>query len=220
MFDFLYSHSYISIIMKEKTLFRIHKKSSIQLISRVTMPTRYGLFELYGFNETGSDTLHTVLVKGDVEGTSGCVIRIHSECHTGDVLGSLRCDCGEQLTASLEFISKQEYGVLIYLKQEGRGIGLMNKLKAYSLQDEGLDTVQANEALGFPAENRDYYAGAEIIRQLGIKSVVLLTNNPDKIEKLTREGIKIDRREPLIVPPNEHNRYYMDTKKNKMRHII
>ncbi|MCF7948437.1 MAG: GTP cyclohydrolase II [Spirochaetia bacterium] len=159
------------------------------------------------------------MVKGEVAGSTECPVRVHSECHTGDVLGSLRCDCGDQLEASLKYIARQGKGVLIYLKQEGRGIGLLSKLKAYSLQDEGLDTVEANEFLGFPAEARDYTAGAAIIRALGIKSVALLTNNPDKVDKLTQAGIEIVRREPVEIEPNQHNSFYMETKKLRMGHL-
>ncbi len=191
----------------------------IKLIAKVDFPTKYGRFDLYGFNEVGTELVHTVMVKGEVEGCVECPVRVHSECHTGDVLGSLRCDCGEQLTASLTYIAEKGRGALIYLKQEGRGIGLLNKLKAYSLQDEGLDTVDANEFLGFPAEARNYAAGAEIIRALGIESVVLLTNNPDKMNKLKKEGIKITRREPVVIKPNQHNKFYLETKKLRMGHL-
>lgn len=190
----------------------------VTIVAKVDFPTKYGQFELYGFHETKTDKIHTVMVKGDLNGSADCPVRVHSECHTGDVLGSMRCDCGEQLDASLKYIAVQGWGALIYLKQEGRGIGLLNKLKAYSLQDEGLDTVEANEFLGFPAEARDYSAGAAIIHALGIKSVVLLTNNPDKVKKLSDMGIKISRREPVIIEPNKYNRFYMETKKLRMGH--
>lgn len=191
----------------------------VGLVAKVNFPTKYGQFELYGFNEAGTEKVHTVMVKGEIVGMAECPVRVHSECHTGDVLGSMRCDCGEQLEASLKYIAGQGNGALIYLKQEGRGIGLLNKLKAYSLQDEGLDTVEANEFLGFPAEARDYAAGAAIIRALGIKSVVLLTNNPDKVKKLREQGIEIARREPVIIEANQHNEYYLETKRLRMGHL-
>ncbi len=191
----------------------------VELVAKVKFPTKYGQFELYGFNETGTEKVHTVMVRGELDGMNGCPVRVHSECHTGDVLGSLRCDCGEQLETSLKYIAHEGHGALIYLKQEGRGIGLLNKLKAYSLQDEGLDTVEANEFLGLPAEARDYSVGAAIIRALGIKSVVLLTNNPDKVKKLKEQGIQIDRREPVVIEPNQYNRFYLETKKKRMGHI-
>src|SRR6056297_730757 len=205
--------------MSSKTPQSTGEREIVTMIAKVNFPTKYGLFELYGYNEEGTDKVHTVMVKGEVEGAADCPVRVHSECHTGDVLGSLRCDCGDQLEASLKYIALQGQGALIYLKQEGRGIGLLSKLKAYSLQDEGLDTVEANEFLGFPAEARDYTAGAAIIRALGIKSVVLLTNNPDKVEKLTQAGIKIARREPVVIEPNQHNSFYMETKKLRMGHL-
>ena len=191
----------------------------VALVAKVKFPTKYGQFDLYGFSEAGTEKVHTVMVKGEIEGMSACPVRVHSECHTGDVLGSMRCDCGEQLEASLKYIAREGRGALIYLKQEGRGIGLLNKLKAYSLQDEGLDTVEANEFLGFPAEARDYAAGAAIIRALGIKSVVLLTNNPDKVQKIGDQGIKIVKREPVITKPNQYNQFYMETKKLRMGHL-
>ncbi len=191
----------------------------VALVAKVNFPTKYGQFELYGFSEAGTEKVHTVMVKGEIDGMQECPVRVHSECHTGDVLGSMRCDCGEQLEASLKYIAGEGRGVLIYMKQEGRGIGLLNKLKAYSLQDEGLDTVEANEFLGFPAEARDYSASAAIIRALGIQSVVLLTNNPDKVTKLSEQGIHIVRREPVITEPNRHNQFYLETKKLRMGHL-
>ncbi len=191
----------------------------VALVAKVKFPTKFGQFDLYGFSEAGTEKVHTVMVKGEIEEMTACPVRVHSECHTGDVLGSMRCDCGEQLEASLKYIAREGRGALIYLKQEGRGIGLLNKLKAYSLQDEGLDTVEANEFLGFPAEARDYAAGAAIIRALGIKSVVLLTNNPDKVKKLSEQGIQIVKREPVITEPNQYNEFYLETKKLRMGHL-
>lgn len=197
-----------------------HKKNLLEAVAPVDFPTRYGHFVLHGFYRPGDEKIHTVVIKGKVSGVENCPVRIHSECHTGDVFGSLRCDCGEQLDAALKYISEQPAGALVYLKQEGRGIGLRNKLRAYALQDGGLDTVEANEQLGFPAEARSYADGAEIIRRLGILSVVLLTNNPDKITKLRNEGIVITRREPLVISPNRHSSRYLTTKKIKMDHLI
>ena len=190
----------------------------LEVVEPVDFPTKYGHFALYGFYHPGSEKIHTVVVKGELAGSEEIPVRIHSECHTGDVLGSLRCDCGEQLEAALRYIGEQPAGAVVYLKQEGRGIGLRNKLRAYALQDEGMDTVEANEQLGFPAETRTYADGAEIIRRLGIRSVVLLTNNPDKITKLQEEGVNIARREPLVIPSNPHSSRYLSTKKLKMDH--
>lgn len=191
----------------------------LELVAKVEFPTRFGMFDLYGFNDPKEKDLHTVLVKGKVKGALACPVRVHSECHTGDVLGSLRCDCREQLEAAMEYISQQERGVIVYLRQEGRGIGLLSKLKAYSLQDEGLDTVEANEFLGFPAEARDYKAAAEIVSRLEIESIVLLTNNPDKMKKLKQLGVNIVRRRAIITPVNEYNRQYLFTKKDRMGHL-
>jgi GTP cyclohydrolase II len=192
----------------------------LDLVEPVDFPTKYGHFKLLGFTLPDSDKIHTVVIKGELAGAEDCPVRVHSECHTGDIFGSLRCDCGEQLEAALRYISEQPRGAVIYLRQEGRGIGLRNKLRAYALQDGGLDTVEANEQLGFPAEARTYADGAEIIRRLGIRSVALLTNNPDKLQKLREEGIVITRREPLIIPPNPHSERYLTTKKLKMDHLL
>jgi len=198
---------------------RPDERSLLDLVAKVQFPTRFGMFDLYGFNDPKEKELHTVLVKGDVKGALACPVRIHSECHTGDVLGSLRCDCREQLESAMHYISQQQRGVIVYLRQEGRGIGLLNKLKAYSLQDGGLDTVEANEFLGFPAEARDYKAAAEIVRRLQIESIVLLTNNPDKMKKLKELGVDIVRRRSIVTPANEYNRYYLATKKDRMGHL-
>ena len=197
-----------------------HNGHRLEVVEPVDFPTKYGHFMLYGFYHPDSEKIHTVVVKGELAGGEEVPVRVHSECHTGDVLGSLRCDCGEQLEAALRYIGEQPAGAVVYLKQEGRGIGLRNKLRAYALQDEGMDTVEANEQLGFPAETRTYADGAEIIRRLGIRSVVLLTNNPDKMTKLREEGVNIARREPLIIPPNPHSSRYLSTKKLKMDHLL
>jgi len=193
---------------------------SIEIVPPVDFPTKHGEFKLYGFYQKAIDKLHTAVVKGNPSGKSAVPVRVHSECHTGDVFGSKRCDCGEQLDAALQYIANQECGIVIYLKQEGRGIGLRNKLKAYALQDSGWDTVEANEQLGFPAETRTYQVGAEIINWFGIKSIILLTNNPDKITKLKNDGINIESRKPLIVSPNTHSLRYLNTKKQKMGHLF
>lgn len=192
----------------------------VTLEARAHFPTRFGTFELYGFRDSQGGKEHTAVVKGNVNGAVDCPVRVHSQCHTGDVWGSLRCDCRDQLEASLEYIAGQEVGAVVYLKQEGRGIGLINKIRAYHLQDLGLDTIEANEYLGFPAEARRYTVAAEILSLLGIRSVALLTNNPDKITKLTEEGIEITRRIPVVIPWNKHNETYMQTKQNSMGHLF
>ncbi len=202
---------------------RGHERSGqgrcVQLVAKVELPTRFGTFMLYGFHDGEDNLEHTAMVRGDVDGKKDVPVRVHSECHTGDVFGSLRCDCREQLEASLEYVAGQDFGAVIYLKQEGRGIGLLNKIKAYRLQDLGLDTVEANHFLGYPAEARDYKVASDIIDLLGIKSIALLSNNPDKIEKLEHDGVTITRRIPLVIPPNPHNTHYLETKRIKMGHL-
>ncbi|MFP4509061.1 MAG: GTP cyclohydrolase II [Spirochaetaceae bacterium] len=192
---------------------------TVELAAEADFPTRFGSFVLYGFLDRTSGKEHTAIVRGSVSGKSDVPVRVHSQCHTGDVWGSLRCDCRDQLEAAIEYISEQECGAVVYLKQEGRGIGLINKIKAYQLQDLGLDTIEANEYLGFPAEARSYDVAAAILRLLEIESVALLTNNPDKINKLTSEGIRVSRRIPVVTAWNHHNRTYMETKKDRMGHM-
>jgi GTP cyclohydrolase II len=195
-------------------------RAAVELVTSARLPTRYGSFTIYGFLDPGNGKEHTALVHGDVRGVESCPVRIHSECHTGDVWCSLRCDCREQLEASLEYLKSRKQGVVIYLRQEGRGIGLLNKLKAYKLQDGGLDTVEANASLGLPTDARSYKPAADIIRLLGIKSVSLLTNNPDKINGLKRERIPVSGRIPLIVRSNLHNKRYLRTKKERLGHLL
>jgi GTP cyclohydrolase II len=192
----------------------------VQLVAHANLPTRFGNFTIYGFYDAKDDKEHTAVVHGDVNGKERVPLRVHSQCHTGDVLGSLRCDCRDQLEAALKYISTQPFGAVIYLKQEGRGIGLLNKIKAYQLQDLGLDTVEANLYLGFPSEARDYKVAAKIVRLLGIQSAALMTNNPDKIDKLSAEGIKVVDRIPIVIPPNPFSEGYLDTKKSKMSHML
>jgi GTP cyclohydrolase II len=191
----------------------------VQLVAHAHLPTRFGDFELYGFYDAKADKEHTAVVRGEVRGEEAVPVRVHSECHTGDVLGSLRCDCRDQLEAALRYVGSREKGAVIYLKQEGRGIGLLNKIKAYQLQELGLDTVEANLYLGFPDEGRDYRVAAKILSLLGIASVSLLTNNPDKIEKLTSEGVRVVDRIPIIIPSNPHDEAYLTTKREKMGHL-
>jgi GTP cyclohydrolase II len=192
----------------------------VKLVSSAQLPTRYGEFKLYGFYDGREGKEHTALVRGDLRGREDVPVRIHSECHTGDVWGSLRCDCREQLEAAVEYVAGCDYGAVVYMKQEGRGIGLLNKIKAYQLQDLGLDTIEANQFLGFPAEARDYAVAARILTLLEIESIALLSNNPDKITKLQAEGVRITRRVPIVIAPNQHNHTYLETKKLKMGHMI
>jgi GTP cyclohydrolase II len=192
----------------------------VELVAHADLPTRFGHFTLYGFYDAKNDKEHTAIVKGTVSGVERVPVRVHSQCHTGDVLGSLRCDCRDQLEAALSYINGQEYGAVVYMKQEGRGIGLLNKIKAYQLQDLGLDTVEANEYLGYPGEAREYAVAARIIELLGIKSVALLTNNPDKIEKLSAEGVAVVDRIPIVIPPNPFDEAYLETKRERMNHLF
>ncbi len=196
------------------------KVGEIELVSRAKLPTRFGIFTIYGFLDHRDGKEHTAMVRGEVRGAEACPVRIHSECHTGDIWFSLRCDCREQLEASLNYVNSQERGVIIYLRQEGRGIGLLNKLKAYDLQDQGLDTVDANNHLGFPTDARSYEAAAEIIRLLGIESVALITNNPEKIKGLRMNRITVTDRIPVVIRSNLHNKRYLRTKKERLGHLL
>jgi GTP cyclohydrolase II len=184
------------------------------------LPTRFGKFRIVAFWNNRDSKEHIALVHGDVLGGEEVVTRLHSECLTGDALGSLRCDCRDQLAAGLERISQEPRGILLYLRQEGRGIGLLNKVRAYSLQDKGLDTVDANIALGFRDDERDYAVAAHMLASVNIKSVRLLTNNPKKVSQLERNGIKVVDRLPHVIAANEHNRFYLETKANRSGHFI
>lgn len=184
------------------------------------LPTKFGTFHIVGFwnDKDGKD--HVAIVKGDPFGRSDVPVRLHSECLTGDALGSLRCDCRDQLTSALEAIDKEETGMVLYLRQEGRGIGLLNKLRAYGLQDEGLDTVDANIALGFRDDERDYSIAAHMLGLLQVRSVKLMTNNPKKVEGLRELGVNVSGRIPHLIPANEHNEAYLQTKAIRSGHLI
>ena len=195
--------------------------SKIQLVTQANLPTEYGIFKMVGFEFPDTKKEHVALVMGDISNQDEPVLaRIHSECLTGDALHSLKCDCGFQLAAALRQISEAGRGVLIYHREEGRGIGLTNKIKAYALQEQGLDTVEANEQLGFPADMREYSLAAQIIRFLGIKSIRLLTNNPEKRHGLEHWGINVTSRVPLIIAANKFNAGYLKTKEEKMGHML
>ncbi len=188
-------------------------------VVKACFPTSFGSFTIYGFKDTQSDEEAVALVSGELKGRN-VLARIHSKCFTGDTLHSLRCDCGKQLDASLEAIGKSDEGILIYQMQEGRGIGLLNKLRAYALQDEGLDTIDANHKLGFRSDERQYAFCAEILRYFEVKGIRMLTNNPRKLEGMKKEGIDVTERVPLIIEPSEHSSRYLDTKRERMGHLI
>jgi 3,4-dihydroxy 2-butanone 4-phosphate synthase/GTP cyclohydrolase II len=187
--------------------------------AEANLPTEYGDFRMVGFVNKLNGEHHVALVKGTIEESDEVLVRVHSECLTGDAFHSLKCDCGEQLAAALQNIETAGKGVLLYLRQEGRGIGLINKIKAYKLQEEGMDTEEANIALGFPADMRDYGIGAQILSELKVRKIRLMTNNPKKLVGLKGHGIEIVERVPLIMDTNAHNKRYFDTKKEKMGHL-
>jgi 3,4-dihydroxy 2-butanone 4-phosphate synthase / GTP cyclohydrolase II len=200
-----------------------HRMLREKLVTRVVdtqLPTRYGAFQIHLYRSETDQKEHLALVKGTIDPDTPLLVRVHSECLTGDVFGSLRCDCSEQLVAALHMVERAGSGVILYMRQEGRGIGLMNKLRAYALQDQGMDTVEANEKLGFRADLRDYGIGAQILRDLGVVKMALLTNNPKKVVGLGGYGLQIVERIPLEMDPNEVNKRYLQTKRDKMGHLI
>jgi 3,4-dihydroxy 2-butanone 4-phosphate synthase / GTP cyclohydrolase II len=192
----------------------------IEEIVRVDMPTRYGNFKLVAFQEKNSSNEHLALIKGEWEKDEPVMVRVHSSCFTGDILGSLRCDCGEQLHKAMQMVDKEGKGVIIYMNQEGRGIGLLNKLKAYRLQEGGMDTVEANLHLGFQMDQRDYGVGAQILRHLGITKLRLMSNNPKKRVGLVGYGLEIVDNIPIIAQANPHNERYLQTKRDKLGHEL
>ena len=200
--------------------YRRKTEKLIECVESVNLPTDYGDFKLHLYQSKVDDQVHLALTMGDVSGKDSVLTRVHSECLTGDVFGSRRCDCGDQLHRAMKMIAQEGVGVIVYMRQEGRGIGLANKIKAYKLQEQGLDTVEANIQLGFEPDLREYGLGAQILLDLGVKGVRLITNNPKKLVGIDGYGLKIGERVPCEIAPQEHDHYYLETKKNKMGHLL
>ena len=200
--------------------YRKVKEKLVERSAVIQLPTKYGTFKAYGYVNVLNGEHHMALVKGEIGDGKEVLCRVHSECLTGDVFGSSRCDCGEQLQMALQQIEQEGRGILLYMQQEGRGIGLINKLKAYELQENGMDTLDANLALGFQGDLREYYIGSQILKDLGVKTLRLLTNNPDKVYQLEDYGMEIVERVPIEVKANPYDRFYLKTKKNRMGHIF
>jgi 3,4-dihydroxy 2-butanone 4-phosphate synthase/GTP cyclohydrolase II len=218
--EFAREHGLPYITVAQLVAYRLAKERLVRRVAEASMPTPLGEFRVIGYDSIIDEREHVALVKGDVANQEDVLVRMHSECLTGDVFGSLRCDCGQQLVAAMSRIHEEGRGTIVYLKQEGRGIGLHNKLRAYALQDEGQDTVEANESLGFRPDLRDYGIGAQILLDLGLSSIRLLTNNPRKIVGLEGYGLKITGREPLCVKPGRFNERYLATKRSKLGHLL
>lgn len=208
------------VTIKDLIAYRLHKESLIKREIGVNMPTAYGDFELIAFRQINNNQLHLALIKGSWDADEPVMVRVHSSCVTGDIFGSCRCDCGNQLHTAMEMVNKEGKGVIVYMNQEGRGIGLLNKLKAYKLQEQGKDTVEANIELGFQADERDYGVGAQILRDLGVSKIRLISNNPKKRVGLMGYGLEIIDSIPIEIEANEHNEGYLKTKRDKMGHTI
>jgi 3,4-dihydroxy 2-butanone 4-phosphate synthase/GTP cyclohydrolase II len=220
LIDYCARHQLSMITVADLIAYRRRHDKLVERVVSTRLPTAFGDFEAVGYRSLIDDKHHVALVKGEVAGKQDVLVRVHSECLTGDVFHSLRCDCGEQLESALSMIEREGQGVLLYLSQEGRGIGLLNKLRAYRLQEDGLDTVEANERLGLPADLRDYGIGAQILVDLGLSSIRILTNNPKKIRGLEGYGLSVSAQIPIEHAPNEHNEAYLRTKAERMGHTL
>ncbi|WP_130807823.1 bifunctional 3,4-dihydroxy-2-butanone-4-phosphate synthase/GTP cyclohydrolase II [Senegalia massiliensis] len=220
LMEYVKEHNLKIITIADLIKYRRKNESLIERASEAFMPTKYGEFKIVGYVNKLNREHHVALVKGDVSDEKPVLVRVHSECLTGDAFGSLRCDCGDQFAAAMKNIEQEGRGILLYMRQEGRGIGLINKIKAYALQDKGMDTVEANIALGFPEDMRDYGIGAQILSDLGVRKVKLMTNNPKKLSGISGYGIEVVERVPIQMNHNERNEYYLKTKKKKMGHML
>ena len=213
-------HGIKIVAISDLIAYRRRHEKLVQRMAQANLPTRYGEFVAIAYKSTIDPDEHVALVRGDITGEEPVLVRVHSECLTGDVFGSFRCDCGDQIALAMETIANEGRGVFLYMRQEGRGIGLHNKIRAYALQDQGLDTVEANESLGFPADLRDYGIGAQILADLGLRDIRLLTNNPKKVVGLEGYGLRVVETLPLITTPNPLNLHYLETKQHKMGHLL